>query len=181
MTSRAAKIVQLAVKHELLCLPKYESTKEVENNDAETEVDNSDQKNESSESEYLPDNNGTTEDDSFEISSFVTPKSSETTSSLRNNFDTKGNSHTEQEASDNDDDDSIPLSGIQRQMYSSVRRSNQHNSSDAETSDHELLMSTYSGKDDTIWRKQPFRQNVRIRSENIINFAPRVQYVAKCT
>ncbi|KAK9891655.1 hypothetical protein WA026_015623 [Henosepilachna vigintioctopunctata] len=65
-------------------------------------------------------------------------------------------------------------------MYSSVRRSNQHSSSDAETSDHELLISTYSGKDGTIWRKQHFRQNVRIRSENIINFAPGVQSGARC-
>ncbi|KAK9878336.1 hypothetical protein WA026_021638 [Henosepilachna vigintioctopunctata] len=65
-------------------------------------------------------------------------------------------------------------------MYSSIRRSNQHNSSDAETSDHELLISPYSGKDGTIWRKQLFRQNVRIRSENIINFAAGVQSGARC-
>ncbi|KAK9887364.1 hypothetical protein WA026_022032 [Henosepilachna vigintioctopunctata] len=85
---------------------------------------------------------------------------------------------TEQEASDNDDDD-IALSGIQRQMYFSIRRSNKPNSSDAETSDHELLISPYSGKDGTIWRKQPFKQNVRIRSENIINFVAGVQSGAR--
>ncbi|CAG5059786.1 unnamed protein product [Parnassius apollo] len=87
-------------------------------------------------------------------------------------------SDTEQEASDSDDD-SIPLSMLRNQARSDNIEANPYVQQESRTTNRESQLPHYLGKDGTVWYKTPFRQNTRIRAENIVTQRPGAASVAQ--
>lgn len=81
-------------------------------------------------------------------------------------------SDTDQNPSDVDSDDT-PLAELRRQSPTFPT------SATSETQANQVRTLYYYGKDGTKWQKEPLRQNVRTRSENIITQMPGVQLEAR--